>query len=92
MILGRDFLKSHNVIIDHGNDSITLTKPTRVAAGEHLKANLPDRQCALVNSVIIEPRSERVVACRVSNAEDSKIVLFSPKAGDYGGLCAYSVS
>ena len=81
MIIGRDFLKLYNVVINNGNDSKSINKPSKPVEDttdqpcertDHVQAtstSIEDkdsyRSCVLLNNVVIEPRTEKLGKCRV---------------------------
>jgi len=64
-ILGRDFLKAHNTVIDHSNDSITINKL------EEEKTN----QVKLVEDVVLKARHECVLK-GITSMDTGKCVVF----------------
>ena len=92
IILGRDFLKLYNVVIDHGSDSIVMKTPNKTIVEEKVTFNDRERPCVLLNNIIVEPRTEKVVKCRVSDPVDKEVVLFNPSNVDSSHLCAYSIA
>jgi hypothetical protein len=88
MILGRDFMKTNGVVIDHRDDTITI----RGSEPQGVPIAIDCEPCILVNSVTIEPKSEKLVECQFKSIEIAKKFFFEPKAieeGVYGayGLC-----
>ena len=102
MIIGRDFMKLHNAIIDHGKDLITLDKPkmnqeefseTECELSKSIRSNSRiERSCTVLNSVTIEPRCEQFVHCKVDQARDQETLFFCPDANDSGVHGAYSIN
>ena len=94
VILGRDFLKAHEVVIDHGKDIITISKPDakRVKAFEGELVGL-DKACVVVDSVELKARSETVVKCAVLEAAcENQEVIFVPNANADGICWGHSVN
>ena len=87
MIIGRDFLKLYNFIIDHGKDLITLDKPCDKS--ECFTSEVVS--CSVMSSVTIEAHSEQIVKCVADDSFRGKTVLFTPNEVDYPVYCAYSI-
>ncbi len=96
MIIGREFLKAYNVIIDHGHDRITLDKRPHNASDLPSKILQPQPSlrestvCVTLDTVVIEPYSEKLIKCAVNQLEGAQI-LFLPDL-DLPILAAFSVS
>ena len=71
VILGRDFLKKYNVVINHGTDEIKIDKV--------LDTNkLSDPVCYFVSAKEIVPGTENVIKCHTNVISAGKDVLFTP--------------
>jgi hypothetical protein len=108
MIIGRDFLTLYNVVINNGDDSITINKPNKPVLDtieescersnhvQSLSTSVHEtdsyRTCVLLNNVVIEPRTEKLVKCRVLDSKIEEPVLFCPQVTTSDHFCAYSVS
>ena len=71
VIIGRDFLKKYSVIINHGTDEISISKPLD-------SQKLSDPVCYVAEIREIIPYTENVIKCHTSVIPGNKEVLFSP--------------
>jgi hypothetical protein len=71
IILGRDFMKKYNVIINHGTDEIHID-----AALDNEKLN--DPMCYVTETREILPNTENVVKCHTHLISKDRQVLFTP--------------
>ena len=71
MILGRDFLKAYEVVIDHGTDQITIKKSLNLH-----KAT--DPVCYTIETKVLEPNTENVLNCHSDVVPEGRNVLFTP--------------
>ena len=69
-----------------------MKTPNKTVVEEKVKFNDRERPCVLLNNIIVEPRTEKVVKCRVSDPVDKELVLFNPSNIDSRHLCAYSIA
>jgi hypothetical protein len=103
MLIGRDFLKRYNVIIDNGRDVITLNKPKDIQA--NVQSNLQNQtnstklksnqeiSCTVLNTTTIKANSERFVKCVVNQSVGEKTILFCPDQSEESSVFgAYSVN
>ena len=88
MILGRDFLKENKVVIDHGNDVITIEK----SSGLVNSPTSTDPVCYVVEAVKVEKNSEKFIKCHTDLIETGREVLLKPKALEEGVYLAHSTS
>ena len=77
VILGRDFLKRFGVIIDHGNDTVSIdVNSNDIKNWDH---ELGQFACVSLNQVVLEPLSESLVVCKSLNATPNKDLVLTPK-------------
>ncbi len=84
LILGRDFLKANQVVVDHGRDRITIRIPIK------FNNSISKRQSVEVNGVVLEDtvikqKSEQSVRVHIALSKVGEEVLFTSKANE-GGL------
>ena len=98
MIIGRDFLKVHRVVIDHGQDIITIQKPSNEQKPVHSPSKRQeltkslDRDIAVANAVTVKPHTEQFVRCVLRENCGEETFLFNPSLGDDSVMGAYSVN
>ncbi|RNA36428.1 Transposon Ty3-G Gag-Pol poly [Brachionus plicatilis] len=73
VILGRDFLKINEVLVDHGNDQIQIRSQSL-----EVKVSVNKIDCVVNKSVEIEPWSEKLVSAKVGKLELNRIMVFEP--------------
>ena len=71
LILGRDFMKKYNVVINHGTDEIRIDKVEE-------SGKLSDPMCYVVESREILPHTENIIKCRTNFIPAGKQVLLEP--------------
>jgi hypothetical protein len=69
------------VVIDHGNDSISIKSPEKIGS----------YSCVLANSVTVEAKSELMVKCSVEHSKLGENLLFEPRFRDDGVYWGHSV-
>ena len=98
MLIGRDFMKLYNVLIDNGRDVITLDKPNNYRGSELESvtkiSNLHrERACTVLYTTTIEANSESFVKCVVDESIGNETILFNPvQFNESGVLGAFSVN
>ena len=92
IIIGRDFMKKHGVVIDHGADSIKIRKPIKFN-NEKEREPMPISEVngILVRDRVVAPRSEVIVLCHTTLGFAGKDVVFVPKANEIGTYWSNSV-
>ncbi len=92
MIIGRDFLKQHHVIVDHGLDKITIRKPVKFNNEKELEPMpITEVNGILIKDLVVAPCSEVVVKCHTSSSFAGKDLVFTPKANEIGTYWSNSV-
>jgi hypothetical protein len=72
MIMGRDFLKLHRVVVDHGQDTITIQKlendqeQVESIVRSKIDNKSLDRSVVVLNTVSVDPRTEKFVKCKLN--------------------------
>ncbi len=81
-LLGRDFLKTKEVVIDNRDDSITIHAKSIEVLEEQETQNVEENQsrneCVVRKTIVVPPRSEIRTCVTMNRVELDKIVLFEP--------------
>ena len=85
MILGRDFLKTYEVVIDHGTDEIIIKKSLNLQ-------KFTDPVCYSVETKVLEPNTENFVTCHSNVISGGRNVLFTPDINTDGVYWANCLS
>jgi hypothetical protein len=82
LILGRDFLRASQAIVDHSSDTIQFrcVSDSRTA------------KCQLSEAVTLPPNSQSIVYCYADEAYVNEIALFEPETSLKDMYCASSLS
>jgi hypothetical protein len=85
MILGREFLKAYEVVIDHGTDEIVIKKTLNLQ-------KFTDPVCYSVETKVLEPNTENFVTCHSNVISGGRNVLLTPDINTDGVYWANCLS
>lgn len=92
ILLGRDFMKPNNVVVDHGADSIQIRRQIKFNNKGDPVQLLSNIGSLLVNNISIKPKVEAIVKCHVAALWSGRDVVFEPKTCKKGIYWSHCVS